>query len=165
MMTCADALEFMEAVAGGEAPASAAFSAHVAECPSCAAALAAAQQIERALSAMPVHTAPARFTQSVFARIRRERWRHEQHIDRAFNVAIGVSLVAVLAAGFSLLNVNSVVRGVLLLAETVSAMSREPAAGTPIGPLVSISLPGLLFGIALVVWWWAEKRSSSGVEA
>jgi len=158
-MTCEQVLESIEAVAAGDEPADAAFDAHLAGCPSCAAALATARAIERTLASSPAVGAPERFSQSVLARIRRDRWREEQQVDRAFHAAIGIAIVAMLAAAVSLWNLSGVVRLVLLAIETMSEVSQASAEPGTNHPILALGLPAALFATALAVWWWAERRS------
>ena len=55
-------------------------------------ALALARQIDRVLAAQPAPEPPPAFTAALMARLRRERWRSEQSLDVAFNVAVGLAV-------------------------------------------------------------------------
>src|SRR5918996_889703 len=94
-MICKDVLELAEPIAAGDLQPAENVRAHLESCPRCAGALASARRLEAALSALEPPPAPETFTPSVLQRIRRERWRSEQHVDRLFNVAIAAALVLV----------------------------------------------------------------------
>jgi anti-sigma factor RsiW len=163
-MTCRDAQEFIEAIAAGEVPAGDACLAHVQTCAACAAAVAQARAIEQALSARPVPVAPARFPAAVAARIRRERWRSEQHVDRMFNLAVAVALVAIAGAAVALVNVSGVTGAIAAGMDAVQTLASETAArGVASG---APALPAYLLGggfliTALFVWSWAERSGRS----
>ena len=92
-MTCHDVDDRIEAIVSGEEP-SEAVRAHVEECVRCAAALAMARRIDQAILARPVSRAPAEFTMAVVRRIRGDRWRAEQQVDRLFNDVMAGGVVA-----------------------------------------------------------------------
>jgi anti-sigma factor RsiW len=156
-MTCDDALALVEPVAAGDLPVSDALRVHLETCPRCAAALATAHRIESALAAQPERLAPARFTPQVLARIRTERWRAEQHVDRVFNVAIVAAVVLIAGGILALTNLSSVLpaatRGGVLLKFALEEGVKQaaPALAT------YIAAAGLLVS-ALAMWWWAERR-------
>jgi hypothetical protein len=154
-MTCSEARELIDPIASGDLE-SDPFRIHVAGCPACAGALAQAERIERALAALPAFPPPPRFSQAVRARVRRERWRYEERVDRAFNLTIAVGLVAVAAAVLGLLNITSLARMLFVAVETVTEATRQPAPQA--GSLVTVGLPALLIAVAVAVWWWAERR-------
>ncbi len=158
-MTCADAEDLIEAVAAGETPPAGELAAHLADCRRCAAALATASRIERALVALPAPSAPVRFAQDVLAAIRRERWRSEERVDRVFNVTIAAAIVVVAAALVSLLNLGSLAQMLIAAAEKMSAIPQRPPAWPPPAPLPVLSLAVVLVTMAVGVWWWAERRS------
>src|SRR5262245_31553209 len=106
-MTCRDALHLVEAIAAGDLELDDAVRAHFESCPGCASALAAARRIELALQARSAPTAPPRFTSSVLARIRNDRWRSEQRVDRIFNLAIVAASLFVIAGLAAMTNVGA----------------------------------------------------------
>jgi hypothetical protein len=156
-MTCEEARELIEPIAVGDTE-SDAFRLHAAACHACSAALAQALRIERALAALPQEVAPPRFAQAVRARIGRERWRYEQRIDRAFNVAVAGGVVMVAAAVLSLLNIGSAAQMLLAAIEAVADASR-PSAATQGGSLLTAGLTAGLLAIVIAISWWAERRT------
>jgi hypothetical protein len=60
------------------------------------------------LKALEVPPAPANFTAAVVQRIRRDRWRAEQHVDRLFNLAIVFALLLVAGGIAAVLNVQAI---------------------------------------------------------
>jgi anti-sigma factor RsiW len=152
-MTCHDVLDLVDAIAGGDADVAPDVRAHLETCPGCAAALAAARRIELALSAGEAPLAPATFTAAVIARIRRERWRSEQQVDRLFNVAIAAAILLVIGGALALFNLAS---GTWML---VSALGGEAALQAQPLLVTYAAAAGLLMS-ALGMWWWAERRLS-----
>src|SRR3954468_14959343 len=138
-MTCEDVEIVIEALAAGELPASQAVERHLETCTRCAAALAGARVVERELAGWPVAAAPPRFTEAVIARIHRERWRYEEHLDRAFNLTIAVGVIAVLAALLALLNLGMVAGALLNVAAAVRTIAQDSHAAPR--PLVGVLMP------------------------
>ena len=104
-MVCTDLDELIEPIAAGEIVPDADARAHLASCAACAHALELARQIDGVLAAQPVPDSAPAFTPTLMGRLRRERWRSEQYLDVAFNIAVGLAvattvggLVMVLAA-------------------------------------------------------------------
>jgi anti-sigma factor RsiW len=158
-MTCRDALHLVEAIAAGDLEVDDAVRAHFESCPACASALAAARRIELALQARAALAAPPRFTSSVLARIRNDRWRSEQRVDRIFNVAIVAASLLVIAGLAALTNVGALLSvggwiwgGMAQL----SGQLVQQAAPT----LMSYVAAGFLLMSTLAMWWWAERRLS-----
>jgi anti-sigma factor RsiW len=159
MTTCHEVDGRIEAVVAGDEPASDAFRAHLEGCLRCAAAVARARQVDESLRARPAPQAPANFSSVVLARIRRERWRSEQQVDRLFNAALAAGLVLIVAGVLALLNLTDVTSvmasGVQLFNDVGSRAVRN------VVPAASMYLSAALFLVtALVVWWWAERRVS-----
>jgi predicted anti-sigma-YlaC factor YlaD len=154
---CEAAVDLVEAIAAGDLAPDAATRAHLESCPSCAAALAAAGRVHALLLAVDTPTAPASFTPDVLQRIRRDRWRTEQHIDRLFNVAIAAAVAIVVVGIAAMLNVD----GVLALAGGAWVLLRDASrdAVKQAAPLIFtyVAAAGLLAS-ALVMWWWAERK-------
>ena len=158
-LTCADVLDSVEPIASGDLPVNDSLRAHLQTCPRCAAALASARRLEAALSAWGAPAAPQDFTTAVLARVRRERWRSEQRIDRIFNVAIAAAILLVAGGIAALLNVAEVLAAAAAAWTLLSDLTREPQAAA--GPsLVTYAAAAAFMASALAMWWWAERRLS-----
>jgi anti-sigma factor RsiW len=157
-MTCRDVHDLIEPVAAGDMPAGDEFRAHVETCVACAAALASARAIEAALAARPAALAPARFEALVAARLRHDRWRAEQQVDRAFNVAVALGVLAILGGTLALFNIGSVTSAIASAAGTLAAAASQPvsSAADQTPSLWSYMLGCALLGTSLLVWRWAE---------
>ncbi len=132
-MTCSDALHLVEAIAAGDLEVDETVRTHFETCPRCASALASARRLEVALQARPKPQAPARFTQAVLGRIRQERWRSEQRVDRVFNVAIGWRCSSWSASVLALTNVDAVLGGAGSLWGLLAAVGGQAlAAAAPV---------------------------------
>lgn len=158
-MTCAESRDLIEAVAAGDVAPDAAFETHVAGCRACAAALQMARRIEQALAAAPLVMAPVRFSRDVLARIRRDRWRHEERVDRAFNVMVAAGIALIVAAAVSLLNLTSVARMLLSATDAVARIQSQPAPWTTVGALPTFTITACVIVTAAAVWAWAERRA------
>jgi anti-sigma factor RsiW len=156
-MLCKDASELIEPIASGDLQPDAAARAHFETCPRCASALATARRLETMLKGMDVPLAPANFTAAVVQRIRRDRWRAEQHVDRLFNLAIVFALLLVAGGIAALLNVQAV----SALAVSAWAIAKEGLRETmtQAAPTLAtyVAAAGLL-ATAFGMWWWAERR-------
>jgi anti-sigma factor RsiW len=158
-MTCKDALDLVEPVAAGDVVPGADLRAHLETCPRCAGALASARRLEAMLAAREAPGAPARFTVVVLQRIRRERWRSEQQVDRLFNVAIVVALLLIVGGIFALMNLSGVLNGAADTWTAVATLSTQLARDA--APSVSTYVAGVCLLItALGMWWWAERTLS-----
>ena len=158
-MTCTDALHIVEAIAGGDLDVDENVRAHFETCPRCASALASARRIEAALQARPKPQAPARFTQTVLTRIRRERWQSEERVDRVFNVAIAVAVLLVVGSIMALTNVGAVIGAAGSLWGVIAAVAGQTLEAAVPALLTYIGAAGLLMS-ALGMWWWADRRLS-----
>lgn len=156
-MLCKDALELVEPLAAGDIQPSDAARAHFESCPRCAGALASARRVDMLLKAVDVPAAPPAFTPSVLQRIRRERWRSEQHVDRLFNVAIVVAVFVVVAGIAAMLNLQALF-GVTATAWSVTKTGLRDIVRDAAPTLATYVAAGGLLGSAVVMWWWAERR-------
>lgn len=158
-LTCGDVLDLVEPIAAGDLAVGESVREHLETCPQCAAALASARRLEMLLVSRPAPVAPARFTPAVTARIRRERWRTEQQVDRVFNLAIAAAIVLVVGAIAALFNINGVLVASAAAWQMVTTATKEgvrsaaPALGTYIAAAAFMAS-------ALAMWWWAERRLS-----
>jgi hypothetical protein len=157
-MTCADAQDLIEAVAAGDVARDGELTLHLADCRTCTLAFESALHMERTLAALPAPPAPRGFAQDVAAAIRRERWRSDERVDRAFGATIAAAVVVVVVAFVSLLNLGSVARLMMVAVETVSTPPRQPPAWAG-GSLPAAVLTAALLTTSLGVWWWVERRS------
>lgn len=156
-MTCERAEELIESIAGGDGPAPEDFRAHVETCARCAASLAAAVRLERALRAAPIPSPPSRFTASVIARVRRERWRADQQVDWVFNIAMAIGVAVIALGAVAMFNAGSVTAGIMSIAATVAEAATADSAEPPRPALWSYLLVCALMATSLLVWRWAEK--------
>jgi hypothetical protein len=159
-MTCREVQDSIEAIAAGDEPVTAAFRSHIEGCPGCAGALATARRIEESLAARPVPAAPARFAAVVASRIRTEHWRAEQQVDRMFNVAVAVGVVAIAGGALALFNIESVMTALAAAAAVATdAVTQRGGVTTMRGAPVmwTYLLAGGLLGTSLLVWRWAES--------
>ena len=132
-MTCSDVLHLVEAVAAGDLEVDDRLRAHFETCPSCASALASARRLEAALQARPSPPAPAQFTTAVLAKIRHDRWRSEERVDRIFNVAIVVAVLLVIGSVLALTNVDAVLGAAGSLWGVLAADQRSGSRGRRAG--------------------------------
>ena len=156
-MTCAEFDDIVEAIVAGDVVESDAARAHRAACARCAAAFAAAQAVERALAARPVAAPPVRFNAMVMGRIRSERWRADQQVDRVFNIAVTAGVIGIVLGGLALVNLASVTTAIVSMASvTADALSRPPAARAESLPMWIYALAGALLAASALIWRWAE---------
>lgn len=158
-MMCRDVVHLVEAIAADDLEVNDDIRGHFETCPQCAAALAAARRIELALQGWPAPDAPARFDAAVLSRIRNDRWRSEQRVDRIFNVAIAASLVLIVGGIAALANVGAVIGVAAWIWGAFAAMSGDVAQQTAPRVASYVGAAGLLMS-ALLMWWWADRRFS-----
>jgi anti-sigma factor RsiW len=156
-VTCKDALELVDAIASGDVEVDQHAREHFETCPRCASALASARRVEALLMARAAPPAPARFTQGVVQRIRRERWRAEQQVDWLFNIAIVVAVLVIVGGVVALTNLDG------LLALGAATWTLMTSAGGEVARQAAPTLgtyvaAGGLLASTLVVWWWAERK-------
>lgn len=158
-MTCKDALDLVEAVAAGDLVASPDLRAHLETCLRCAGALASARRVDSLLAAREAPAAPPRFTAVVLQRLRRERWRSEQQVDRLFNAAIAAALLLIGAGVLALMNLSGVLAAAAGTWTAVAALTGQIARDA--APSVNTYVAGVFLLLsALGMWWWAERRLS-----
>lgn len=157
-MSCRDVLEQVEAIASGDQALDVEMRAHVESCPGCAAALATARRIEDYLAGRPVVPAPAKFTSTVLHRIRRERWRSEERVDRLFNLAVVVAALLVLTGAGFLFNMSA---ALALATEASQLLSRAGEEGLrrAVPSLGTYLAATALLVSALGMWWWADMQA------
>jgi anti-sigma factor RsiW len=158
-VTCSETRHLVEAIAAEDLEVADAVREHFETCPSCAAALASARSLEAALRARPAPAAPPEFAAAVSARIRRERWQSEQHVDRIFNVAIAVAILLVVGGIVALTNVGAVLGLAGSIAGLIARTAGQTAQQAAPTLFTYIAAAGLLMS-TLVMWWWAERRLS-----
>jgi anti-sigma factor RsiW len=158
-MFCDEALDSVEAIAGGELVPDGRIAAHLASCPNCAAALDSARALEGLLQRRPAPAAPAQFTARTLARVRRARWRNEQFLDVGFNVAIAAIVVAVAVVLWMVLNRSGLTavsnEAINLLGSGVVSVARRVAPSVPLYAGATA-----LLATALAIWWWAEREAA-----
>jgi hypothetical protein len=156
-MVCRDVLALIEPLAAGELHPDAEIRAHLESCVACSAALAAAQRLELALQAMEFPAAPETFTAVVLRRIRTDRWRAEQRVDRLFNAAIVAAILLMGGAVAAMLNVETL----LALSASAWGLLREGMRSSvreAVPQMATYVAAAGLLASALGMWWWAERR-------
>jgi anti-sigma factor RsiW len=153
---CRDVLDRIEPIAAGDLAPDDGVRAHLESCTRCAAALASARRVEQALLTLAVPSPPVRFTPTVLARVRRERWRSEQNLDRLFNVAVAFALLLIAGGMYALLNVSGVVSGGRLVWTVLASFSSEAIDHVAPALATYVAAAGLLAS-ALGMWWWADR--------
>ena len=157
-MFCDEALDAVEAIAAGEMTPEGRIAAHLATCPNCAAALKSARALDQMLQRRAVPAPPAGFTTKTLTRVRRARLRSDQYVDFAFNAALGVFVLGTISGAWLLLVRTGLVTvggdALGLLESAVVAAARRVAPALPV-----YTGAALLLGMALLIWWWAERDS------
>ena len=157
-MFCDEALDAVEAIAAGELTPEGRIAAHLASCPNCAAALRSARALDQMLHRRVVPAPSASFTTKTLTRVRRARWRNDQYVDLAFNVAIGAVILGILVGGWIVLVRTG------LIAVGGGAFDLIGSAFVEAAHALASALPvytgaAALIGTALLIWWWAERGS------
>jgi len=157
-MICRDFDAIVEPVAAGEMDLPAEAAEHLAGCPPCAARLALARRIEGVLASRPSLEPPSSFTAAVMGRVRRERWRSEQRVDRFFNVAMAAAAMLVVGGIWMLFNLTGVAAVGAEASAVLSEGLRLAAARITVQLPAYAGATGLLLS-AVAVWWWAERAN------
>ena len=158
-MFCDEALDAVEAIAAGDLTPEGRVAQHLASCRNCAAALAAARDLERMLRARAAPKPSQQFTVRTMARVRRAKWRSEQVVDAGFNIAIVLVVVGVVGAVWMLMNRSG------LASVSTDAVGLFGAGFVTLARRVAPALPlyGAATALVLVVigiWWWAERDAT-----
>jgi anti-sigma factor RsiW len=148
--------ESIEAIAAGDLTPDDEIRAHLATCTRCRAALALARRVDAALGRSAQVRAPAHFTRSVLARIRRERWTSEELLDRWFNASMGVAAALIVGSIWMALNLTGLA-AVLRDAGGVLGEGMRLAATRFSAGVATYGVAALMLGSALIAWWWAEQ--------
>ncbi len=155
-MFCDEALDSVEAIAAGEMTPEGRIAEHLASCADCAAALRAAQELDRLLRARTAPAAPAQFTARTLGKIRRDRWRSEQVVDAGFNAAVALIVAGLVVGVWMLAHRTGLATvsndAVELLASGVGAFARRVGPSLPLYAGATA-----LVATALGIWWWAER--------
>jgi hypothetical protein len=93
------------------------------------------------------------------ARVRRARWRSDQMLDMGFNIAIAIVVIAVIVAGWMVLDRSGLVAvsndAVGIFGRGLATFAQRVAASLPLYAGATI-----LLATALGLWWWAERGES-----
>jgi len=155
-MFCDEALDAVEAIAAGEVTPEGRVAEHLASCPNCSAALESARRLDAMLRQRPVPAPPAQFTRRTMTSIRRARWRNEQMIDWAFNAALALVALAIVAglwavasrSGFTFVGNDTL----QLFGAGMRTFVQRVSPSLPVYALAT-----MLLITALGIWWWAER--------
>ena len=101
--------------------------------------------------------APPGFSAAVLSRIRRDRWRVEQRVDRIFNVAIVIAIAVVVGSIAAIGNLSAVLGAASWGWQGLTAASRQ-AASEALPALTTYIAAAALLMSALGMWWWADRR-------
>ena len=157
-MFCDEALDAIEAIAGGDLAPQGRVAQHLDSCKNCAAALESARRLDKMLHARPVPKPSQQFTSRTMARVRRARWRREQFVDAGFNLALGLIAVGVVGSVLLLMyrGLTAISPDAMALVQSgVVSLARRAAPSLPVyGAAIALVLS------ALAIWWWAERDAT-----
>ena len=158
-MFCDESLDALEAIAAGELTPEGRIAQHLASCRNCAAALAAARQLEGMLRARAVPKPSQQFTTRTMARVRRARWRTEQVLDVGFNVALALVVLGIAGGVLMMLNVSGLssvgTEAAGLFSTGFVTVARRVAPALPIYGAATA-----LVATVIGIWWWAERDTA-----
>lgn len=158
-MFCDEALDAIEAIAGGELTPEGRIAQPLVSCRNCANALATARRVETMLRTREVPAPSSHFTQRTLMRVRRARWRTEQFLDLGFNLALGLIVLGVLGAVWMLMTrtgVNAVGTDAMeLFGSAVLTLVRRAAPSVPLYAGATA-----VVATVLAIWWWAERGTA-----
>jgi anti-sigma factor RsiW len=156
-MFCDEVLESIEPIAAGELTPSPRLLEHLTTCRGCSSALESARHLDALLRSRSAPPAPAHFSSRVMSRVRRARWRSEQVLDWAFNIALVLAGVLVVVGLWVVMRQSGLATvsgdAIELLGPGMVLFARRV---TPSLPLYAAATA--LLGTALAVWWWAERE-------
>jgi hypothetical protein len=155
-VTCRDTVHLVEAIAAGDLVVADDVRAHFEACPACAAELASARRVDALLRARGAAEPPPEFASAVLARIRADRWRSEQRVDRIFNAAIVIALLLIVGSLAAITNVSGVLAGSAWVWRAVGQASARMLEGAVPTLATYVAAAGVLMS-ALLMWWWAER--------
>jgi hypothetical protein len=154
-MTCSDLDERIEAIAEGDSV-SPSEREHLATCARCAQALVLATAVHRTLGQQPAPVPPPRLAANILAAVRRERWRSEQYLDLAFNVSVGLAVLAGITGLWVVLSASGMAAvSADLVRIFASSTSTVLTRMTPALPVYAAAVGLVVTG--LTVWWWVER--------
>jgi anti-sigma factor RsiW len=155
-MRCEELRDLIEPLAAGDLVQTDEVARHQDSCAACAAALALARRIDRALAALEVPAARPSFAASVMRRVRRQRWRSEQYVDLGFNAAIVVSVALIVGGIWLALNLTGLAA---VTAGTVAVFSNGlHELLLRIAPRLPVYVGAMMLMLsAFAIWWWAER--------
>ncbi len=90
-------------------------------------------------------------------RVRRERWRAEQQVDRLFNVAMAVALLLVVGGILALMNLSGVMAAASGAWAVVASLGGQAAREAAPSMNIYIAAVGLFVSV-IGMWWWADRR-------
>jgi len=154
-MTCDDLADLIGPWAEGELTPPADASGHVDSCRHCAARLALARQLDRALASCEAKIPSPQFSQDVLKRLRREWWEAEEDLDWWFNVLVGLGLLVVAGGIWLLFDVSGLTAltsdATTLFGTGITALMQQISGSLPI----YLGATALLIG-ALLIWRWTD---------
>ncbi len=159
-MFCDEALDAVEAIAAGELTPNDRVAQHLASCRQCAAALETARTVERLLQSRDTPRPPPNFTSRTMTRIRRARWRSDQVVDFAFNLALALIVAGLVGAAWIALS-QAGVTSVGGTTWDLPALGMRQLVGRVAPSLPLYAAATVVVAAALALWWWAERGGTT----